>query len=83
MLSTKEFGDYAKKNLVLVELDYPQKIKQSAVLKQANEKLKAQYKVAGFPTLVVLNSAGKEVGRQEGYSAGGPAAFIAKLEGYK
>lgn len=83
VLSTQEFAEYAKKNLVLVELDFPQKIKQSAALKQANEKLKEQHKVAGFPTFVVLNSAGNEVGRQEGYSPGGPKPFIAKLEGYK
>jgi len=30
--------------------------------------------------LVVLNSSGKEIGRQVGYLRGGPDAFIAELE---
>src|SRR6516162_7074628 len=38
-LDTKEFQDYAAKNLVLVELDYPHKIQQTAELKKANEDL--------------------------------------------
>jgi thioredoxin-related protein len=38
--------------------------------------------VNGFPTFVLLNSAGRELGRQVGYLKGGPDAFIAKLEGF-
>ena len=54
--------------------------KQSSALKQANEELGKQFQVDGYPTLVVLNSSGKEIGRQVGYAPGGPDAFIAKLE---
>jgi protein disulfide-isomerase len=82
VFSTKEFEEYAAKNLVLVELDFPRKKEQSAELKAANKALKSKYQVDGYPTLVVLNKEGKEIGRQEGYSAGGPKAFIAKLEGF-
>ena len=83
VFATPEFNNYAKKSLVLVELDYPHQKPQTAELKKVNKQLQAKYKVTGFPTLVVLNSSGKEVGRQEGYEAGGPSAFIAKLEGFK
>ena len=83
VLDTKEFQEYAAKNVVLVELDYPNKKAQSADLKKANADLKKQYKVNGFPTLVVLDKDGKEIGRQVGYSKGGPEAFIAKLESFK
>ena len=83
VLDTPAFQAYAAKNVVLVELDYPNKKVQSADLKKANAALKDQYKIEGFPTLVVLDKAGKEIGRQVGYSEGGPKAFIAKLEGYK
>ncbi len=83
VLSRPEFKEYAAKNLVLVEVDFPNKKQQSAALKKANESLKAKYKVDGFPTFVVLGKDGKEVGRQEGYEAGGPKAFISKLEGFK
>jgi hypothetical protein len=38
--------------------------------------------VDGYPTYVLLNSAGRELGRQVGYLRGGPDAFIAELEGF-
>ena len=52
-------------------------------MKKANSALKEKYKVNGFPTFVVLNAEGKEIGRQVGYSEGGPEPFIKKLEGFK
>jgi thioredoxin-related protein len=82
-LDTQAFKDYAASNLVLVQLDFPNSKPQSSDLKQANAQLQTQYKVEGFPTFVALNEDGKEIGRQEGYSAGGAKAFIAKLEGFK
>lgn len=83
VLDAKEFQDYAKQNVVEVEVDYPRKTTQSADLKKANEALKDQYKIEGFPTLVVLDQNGKEIGRQVGYAEGGPKAFIAQLEKFK
>ena len=83
VLDSAEFQDYAAKNVVLVELDYPNKLVQSADLKKTNADLKDQYKITGYPTLVVLDKNGLEIGRQVGYSEGGPKAFIAKLEGFK
>ena len=83
VLDTKEFQDYAAKNVVLVELDYPHQKAQSEDLKNANAALKAKYQISGFPTLVVLDRVGKEIGRQVGYEEGGPKAFIAKLEDFK
>jgi thioredoxin-related protein len=83
VLDTPEFQAYAAKNVVLMELDYPNKKAQSADLKTANAALKSKYDIHGFPTLVVLDQNGKEIGRQVGYSKGGPAAFIAKLEEFK
>jgi thioredoxin-related protein len=82
-LDTKEFGEYAAKNLVLVELDFPHKKPQSDQLKKANQALATHYKVDGFPTFVVLGKDGRELGRQDGYGAGGAQAFIAKLEKFK
>ena len=79
VLATKEFKDYAAKNLVLVQLDFPNKKPQSDELKKANAALQKKYDVNGYPTFVVLDKDGKEVGRQVGYLKGGPEAFIAKL----
>ncbi len=83
VLDSKEFQDYAAKSVVTVELDFPDKKPQSDALKRANAALQTSYKVEGFPTLVVLDENGKEIGRQLGYDASGPKAFIAKLEKYK
>ena len=82
-LDTPEFGEYAAKNLVLVEVDFPRKKEQSADQKKANKALGSKYHVDGYPTFVVLSKDGKEIGRQEGYAPGGATAFIAKLEKFK
>lgn len=83
VFGTKEWESFAKENLVQVELDFPSAKKQTDALKKANEVLKEKYKADGFPTIVVLNGEGKEVWRQVGYMAGGPAAWIGKLKGLK
>ena len=82
IFATPEFEEYAKKNLVLVEVDFPRSKEQSAELKEQNAKLKKEYPVKGFPTIIVLDAEGKKIG-QLGYMKGGPAAFIAELEKLK
>lgn len=79
VLSTKEFADYATRRLVLVELDFPRQKAQSEARKNANRKLQKQYKVDGFPTLVLLDPQGKEVSRMVGYGGGGFAAVKQRL----
>lgn len=81
-LTQKGFTDYAAKNLVLMEVDFPRKALPAAK-KKANEALKNKYGVEGFPTFVLVSPEGKELGRQVGYVAGGPDAFIAKIESWK
>ena len=83
VFTTKEWNDYAKEKLVLVEIDFPNQKKQSDTLKKANAALQARYKADGFPTLVVMDAEGKELWRQVGYMAGGPKAWIAKLDALK
>src|SRR5690348_14963436 len=82
-LDTQDFKDFAAKNLVLVELDFPHKKPQTAAEKEANRALAAKYNVDGFPTFVVLDKDGKEIGRQVGYKPGGAKAFIEKINGFK
>jgi protein disulfide-isomerase len=82
IFSKPEFQAYAKKNLELVELDFPRKKSLPADVKAQNEKLAKEYGIQGFPTIVVLNSKGKKVG-ELGYMPGGPAAFIAELDKLK
>ena len=83
VFDTQEFADYAKTNLVLVEVDFPRRKSQSAELKKANAALRDKFKVEGFPTLVVLNARGQKLWEQVGYMRGGPKAWIAKLDELK
>ena len=82
VFSQPEFADYAKKNLVLVEVDFPRRKEQSAELKKANQALQEKYKIEGYPTLILLNTEGKQVG-QMGYQPGGPKPFVADLDKVK
>lgn len=82
VFSQKAFKDYAKDNLVLVELDFPQSKSQTKKLKEQNEKLSKEYNVQGYPTIIVLDSEGTKLG-QLGYLEGGPDAFIAELNKLK
>jgi thiol-disulfide isomerase/thioredoxin len=80
VLSTPRFGDYAGQNLELVRVDFPRHTPLPADQQRANDALAKQFGVDGFPTYVLLNSAGREIGRQVGYLDGGPKAFITELE---
>ena len=79
VFSKPEFQEYAAKNLVLVELDFPRFKQQNEAVRRQNEELAGKYRIEGFPTIIVLNSAGKMVG-ELGYMQGGADAFIAALE---
>ena len=79
VFSKPEFKEYASKNLVLLEVDFPNRKKVPPATQAQNERLAMKYGIQGFPTIVVLNAAGEQVG-ELGYVPGGPDAFIAELE---
>jgi protein disulfide-isomerase len=83
VLSRPDFSAYADKNLVLVEIDYPQRKKQSDELKKQNEKLSKQYGIdeKGFPTIMLLDPSGKVLREFTGYDGDTTAGFIAWIEG--
>jgi thiol:disulfide interchange protein len=60
VFSTKEFVQAASKNFILVELDFP---KADKALAEKNKPLAEKYKIEGFPTVILLNSEGKEFNR--------------------
>ena len=80
ILSKPAFKEYANKNLVLVEIDFPRGKPQSSDVRKQNQELAQQYEVQGFPTIVLLNGNGRTVWRYDGYFPDGPDAFIAELE---
>jgi protein disulfide-isomerase len=79
VFSQPEFADYAKENLVLLEADFPRGKQLPAAQQAANESLAKRFGIEAFPTIVVLNPDGKELGRL-GYTPGGAKAFTGKIE---
>ena len=80
VFSKKAFQDYAKENLVLLEIDFPRKKEQSAELKAQNKKLDKEYGVEGYPTLYLLDADGKKLSGDVGYREGGPEAYVKHLQ---
>ena len=79
VFSTAEFADYAKKNLVLLTVDFPRAKALTAEVRKQNQTLAQRFEIQGFPTIVILSGAGKPLGML-GYMPGGPKAFIRELE---
>lgn len=82
IFSTGQFASYANNNLELVRVDFPHTTPQSEDLRRANAELASHFDVNSYPTCILLDSSGKELGRQTGYAAGGPGAFIARFESF-
>ena len=83
LFSQKAFNDYAKKNLVLVLVDFPRGKKaaeQSDALKKQNQDLQTKFKIEGYPTLILVDAQGKQVKKPKNYIEGGPEAFIKWVE---
>ena len=80
ILSQSQFENYARENLVLLEVDFPRAKPQSPELRKQNQELAQQYQIEGFPTIVVLNGDGQKLWQYDGYFSDGLAAFIAQLE---
>jgi protein disulfide-isomerase len=79
VFSQPEFATWAGTKAVLLELDFPRQTELPAELKEQNAKLAKEHGVTGYPTVLVLNAEGKQVGKL-GYKAGGPAAWIKAAE---
>ena len=79
VFSKPQFKEYASKNLVLVEVDFPKMKRMPESTRMQNVRLAQRYQIQGFPTIVVLNGEGQVVG-ELGYMQGGADAFIAVLE---
>lgn len=67
VLNKPDFINWAASHVVLLEVDYPRLKRQTDDIKAQNERLKDQFNIDGYPTVLVLNAEGKEVGRVVGY----------------
>jgi protein disulfide-isomerase len=75
------FKNYADDNLVLVMLDFPRNIQQSAETQSYNRNLAQKYGIQGFPTILIFNDQGKLVA-QTGYQPGGPEKYVEHIKSY-
>src|SRR6267154_1770412 len=77
-----EFAEFANVNFVMVEVDFPRNKPQTPLQQQMNQQLAELFQIKGYPTIIVLNSAGDRVGAEGylGYVEGGPKAFISVIE---
>jgi thioredoxin-related protein len=82
VFSKPAFLNYAQKNLILVEIDFPMRKKLPEKITKQNEHLLHQYGVdnGGFPTVVLLSPDGKLLGQLDGYAGEQPADIIAWIE---
>jgi thioredoxin-related protein len=87
VLKTPEFSAWAKKNVVLVELDFPRRTPQSDAIKNQNAGIQQAFGVQGYPTVWFANAKQKDgkpsftgIG-STGYLAGGPSAWLAAADG--
>lgn len=87
VLKTPEFKTWAAKNVVLIELDYPNNVPQTLELKTQNAELRQAFGIQGYPTVFFTSAESKDgkinftgLGRT-GYVAGGPSAWLTVAEG--
>jgi protein disulfide-isomerase len=78
ILTTSRFESYLDENFVPVLIDFPREIEQSEELEADNQVLARRLGVQGFPTIVLMDSEGNELGRL-GYLPGGPNNYIAEV----
>ena len=86
---TDEFKKWAKKNVILLELDFPRRKQLSPELKKQNSALQRAFGVRGYPTVWLFN-VGKEKDPKKdlvplgktGYIKGGAKVWIASIDKY-
>jgi protein disulfide-isomerase len=79
VFETSEFKAFAEKHLVCVELDFPRRKRLPEALVSQNGYLQNKFQVTEFPTVVILDSDGKLLGKL-GYNGGGATAWLNQLK---
>ena len=79
ILVKEAFKAYARDNLVLLTLDFPRQKKLPQAEVDQNNRLLQQFDVSGFPTIMLIDSNGKEIART-GYQPGGAEPYVKHLK---
>jgi thioredoxin-related protein len=73
------FKNEAPKQFVLVEIDFPNdKSKLTDEVKKQNEKLGKEYKIQGYPSILLMDAEGKVIAHT-GYRPDGPEKYVEHL----
>lgn len=87
VFDTPEFQEWAKKNVVLLELDYPRKKVVPEDIKKQNADLQRAFSIQGYPTLWIFTLSNTDQGQvtinpygKLSYIPGGPQAWIKKAD---
>lgn len=87
VFDTKEFKDWAKENVVLLELDFPKKLQLPDNIRAQNSQMQQALSVRGYPTIWFFTLTNDDKGQininglgKTGYVKGGPSAFIKVAE---
>jgi protein disulfide-isomerase len=88
VFDTAEFKDWAKENVVLLELDFPRKKQLPEEQRAQNQSLSQFFKVTGFPTVWMFDIQKNEDNSgfqlapygKTGYVQGGPDRYTSDLE---
>ena len=79
VFTQKEFQDYAKEHLILMEADFPKKSEQPEALKKQNKALEKTYLNGGYPTVYLLDAEGKKLSDDLGELKGGLEGYLKTL----
>ncbi|NQV23127.1 MAG: thioredoxin family protein [Rhodopirellula sp.] len=83
VFSRPGFADYAQKNFILVEADFPQnQLGQPEAIDPQHQELADRYEFQGFPTIMLFDKQGRPFA-QTGYQPGGPEAYNAHLDEFR
>jgi protein disulfide-isomerase len=78
VLSSPVFKAWAAQHVILLLADFPHDIPQSATVQAQNRHLQSVYAITGYPTVILIDGAGKKLA-VSGYNSLAPHAWIADL----
>jgi len=83
VFSQPEFAEYAKKQFILVEADFPMSpAGQPEAIDPQHQEMADTYEFQGFPTIMLFDKQGRPFA-QTGYQPGGAAAYNPHLEEFR
>ena len=87
VFDTPEFKEWARENVVLLELDYPRNKTVPEDIKKQNSDLQKAFSIQGYPTLWIFTLSNTDQGQATvnpygklSYIPGGPQAWIKKAD---